>query len=430
MPEPCRIIGVLDNGAESLSAAALAHLRAADLVIGTERTLSLCNDYLSPRAVRRDLTGRLTEIPGWIDAARAAAQRTVVLATGDPLCHGIGEYLIGRLGLAACEVIPNVSTVQLACARLGLSWHQMVICSVHGQDAGEWTPGAGPEHGLYALRAAIARHDRLAVLTSPQNTPDRIARLMVAEGLIGTHTLAVAECLASSQEQVIGPLTPTEAASRSFAVPNVLILWRNAPREHRILFGSPDADFVQRKPDKGLITKREVRAVSLAYLSLRRNSIVWDIGAGSGSVGLEAAQLCSQGHVYAAEKNAKDVAIAWENRDHRATHNYTLLHTEAPAGLEPWPDPDAVFIGGSGGKLSRLIPYCLGRLRAGGSMVMNFVTLENLCLAVATLQTLPAEWQITQLQVARSHPLQQKHRFVPENPVWIVAAEKNKEDAS
>ena len=424
MTEPCRIIGVLDNGVKGLSAAALAHLRAADLVIGTGHTLSLFSDYLSPRAVRRDLTGRLTEVPRWVDGARAAAQRAVVLATGDPLCHGIGEYLIGRLGLAACEVIPNVSTVQWACARLGLPWQHMTLCSVHGPDAGEWTPGAGPEHGLYALRTAIAHHERLAVLTSPQNSPDRIARLLLAEGLTTTHTLAVAERLTSSEERIIGPLSPTEAASRSFTAPNVLILLRHAPEEHKVLFGFPDHGFAQRKPHKGLITKREVRAISLAYLGLRRDSIVWDIGAGSGAVGLEAAQLCSTGHVYAAEKNAKDIAIASKNRSKRAVHNYTLLHTEAPAGLDPWPSPDAVFIGGSGGRLSDLISYCLGRLRSGGSMVMNLVTIENLGATVAALQALGTEWRAAQLQVARSQPIQHKHRFVPENPVWIIAAEK------
>ncbi|MGF1614949.1 MAG: precorrin-6y C5,15-methyltransferase (decarboxylating) subunit CbiE, partial [Gammaproteobacteria bacterium] len=426
MAEPCRIIGVLEDGTHSLCAAARGHLSAADLVIGTQRTLSLIGDCLPTHTVRRDLTGRLSEVPGWIDAARTAAQRTVVVATGDPLCHGIGEYLIERLGSASCEIIPNVSTIQLACARLGIPWHRMRIASVHGQDAGEWVPGAGPEHALYALLVTLAHYERVAVLTSAHNTPDRIARLLVAEGWSTTHTLTVAERLASSQERIVGPLSPSEAASRSFAAPNVVLLCRHVPRAHRVMFGLADESFAQRKPNQGLITKREVRAVSLAYLGLRRNSIVWDIGAGSGAVGLEAAQVCSQGHVYAAEKNAADVAIAWGNRRQCGIHNYTLLHTEAPAGLDTWPDPHGIFIGGSGGRLSEVIAYGLGRLQVGGSMVMNLVTLENLWLAITTLQTLRTPWRVTQIQVARSHPIQHNHRFVPENPVWILTADKDR----
>jgi precorrin-6Y C5,15-methyltransferase (decarboxylating) len=183
---------------------------------------------------------------------------------------------------------------------------------------------------------------------------------------------------------------------------------------------------MQRTPEKGLITKREVRAVSLAYLGLRANSIVWDIGAGSGAVGLEAARLCPDGYIYAVEKNTDDNTIAATNRSRLGVHNYTLLHAKAPQGLDTWPDPDAVFIGGSGGELAELIGYCLRRLKGDGMLVMNFVTVENLATAIETLKQEQARWHMTQIQTARGRPLLHMHRFAAENPVWIVAAQRGK----
>ena len=427
-PSPARIVGVLDDGAASLTATALAHLRHADVVIGGHRTLALFEDDIAPRARRLDLTGRLTEVPEWIRAARADRLQVVVLATGDPLCHGIAAYLASHLCIEAIEVLPNVSTLQLACARVGLAWQEMKIVSVHAADAGEWTPGAPPAHGLHALAQALRAHDRLALLTSPHNTPDRIARLLLAEGLGEQFQMAVAERLCSADEQVHATLTPAEAAGRRFADPNVVLLWRLQPRPQPVLFGLPDAAYEQRQPDKGLITKQEVRAVSLARLQVRADSRVWDIGAGSGSVGLEAARLCRAGHVWAIEKNEADHAIALRNRAAFGVANHTLVLGRAPEGLDGWPDPDAVFVGGSGGELAALIVLCLRRLRPGGRLVMNLVTIENLATATAALTDCGAQWDVLQLQAARSKPILQMHRLAAENPVWIVCAQRGAGD--
>ena len=207
-----------------------------------------------------------------------------------------------------------------------------------------------------------------------------------------------------------------------FAELNVVLLWRAQPRPQPVRFGLADSTFEQRQPEKGLITKQEVRAVSLARLQLRADSVVWDIGAGSGSVGLEAARLCPQGHVFAIEKNEADHAIARRNHAAFGVSNYTLQHGKAPEGLEDWPDPDAVFIGGSGGELAGLIEQVLGRLRPGGRLVMNFVTLENLATATQALQSLNADWDVLQLLAARSRPILHMHRMAAENPVWLVCA--------
>lgn len=430
-PNPCRVIGVLDDGAASLAATAMACLRSADVVIGGARTLALLAHEIKPGALRHDLTGRLKDVPGWVRAARADHLACVVLATGDPLCHGIAPYLAQHLCVQALDIQPNLSTLQLACARIGLAWHDARIVSVHAKDAGEWQRGATPEHGLYALAQALRAHSRLLVLTSPDNSPDRIARLLEAEGLGGDFLMAVAENLLQPEERVLAELAPRDAANMRFAALNVVLLWRVTPLPRPVRFGLADSEFVQRQPDKGLITKQEVRAVSLARLQLREDSVVWDIGAGSGAVGLEAARLCPRGHVYAIEKNEADHAIAAQNHAAFGIGNYSLVQGKAPDGLDAWPDPDAVFIGGSGGELAALITGVMRRLRPGGTLVMNFVTLENLATATAALQALEGEgtepclhWDVVQLQAARSKPILHMHRMAAENPVWIVCARR------
>lgn len=422
----CHVLGVLDDGVSSLSERALAALRQADVVLGASRTLALLRAELQPRCRSLDWGSQLSQLPAWIREAQSAGQRCVVLATGDPLCHGIAAYLASRLCLEALEIVPNCSTIQLACARIGLPWQDLRIVSIHHKDAGEWVPGAPPSHGLYGLRQALALHDRVAVLTSPANSPDRIARLLLAEGLDDCLQLAVAERLCRLDEKVWTGLSAQQLSAMRFDGPNVVLLWRALPRPSEARMGWADHQYHQRQPEKGLITKLEARAVALARMGLSADSVVWDIGAGSGSVGLEASRMAERGHVWAIEKNEADHQIAWRNAREQQRHNYTLRHGKAPDGLDAWPDPDAVFVGGSGGELASLIDLLLARLRPGGRLVMNFVTLENLGTAMAALRPLEEDWawDVVQLQASRSKPILDLHRMAAENPVWLVCVRK------
>lgn len=423
MSKRCQIIGVLDNGCSGLSAAALTCLQEAEVVIAASRVLNLFAETIE-RAEGKDLTGNLSLVPEWINAALATQKKVVVLATGDPLCHGIASFLTKKLGADKLEIMPNVSSIQLAFARIGIAWQDAKICSVHSKDAGEWQRGSGADHGLYALLQAINQHDKLAILTSPENNPARIARMLVMENMADDFNMIVAENILCDNEKLFQNLSIAELAEQEFTGNDVVILCRVQEKTAELLFGYADHEFKQRKPDKGLITKREVRAVSLARLQLTANSIVWDIGAGSGSVGIEAAKLCAQGHVYAVEKNAADFAIATENARNFGLHNYTLTENKAPLGMQDWPAPNAVFIGGSGGELAELIALCLAKLQANGCLVMNFVTLENLNTALEALKQNGANWDITQLQASRSQPILHMNRMQAENPVWIVCAQK------
>jgi precorrin-6Y C5,15-methyltransferase (decarboxylating) len=422
VPQPtCTVVGILDDGWHGLSGSARDCLRAAALVIGVERTLQLVRPELAANCELRPLDGALAQCPGWIRDALAAGRSVAVLATGDPLCHGIGSSLIDRLPGLPVTVLPAPSTLQIACARFGKAWQDVKIASCHSQDAGEWIVGATPGHGLYPVLRAIALHRRVFVFTSPANDPARLARALLTVGHGDELRLSVASRLLLPDETLHPGLSAATAATMHFAEPSVVLVERDELSAEPA-FGREDDDYLQRTPASGLITKLEVRAVSLAKLRLAAAATVWDIGAGSGSVGLECARLAPHGHVWAIEKNAADAAIARANAARLRTGNYTLIEGRAPAGLAGWPDPDAVFIGGSGGELGELIHLILGRLRPGGRLVMNFVTLENLATATSTLQAGGADWQVVQLQTSRSQPILGLHRLAAQNPVWIVTA--------
>ncbi|BAL26439.1 bifunctional cobalt-precorrin-7 (C(5))-methyltransferase/cobalt-precorrin-6B (C(15))-methyltransferase [Azoarcus sp. KH32C] len=420
----CLILGILDDGWDGLSAAGRERLAASRVVIGARRTLDLVAPHLGAEVELRDMDGALGKTPEWVRTALGDHLPVTVLATGDPLCHGIARLLIEKIGAASVEVLPAPSTIALACSRLNKTWQDAAIRSCHGADAGEWFDGATPGHGLYGIVRAVAEHARVAAFTSPANSPDRVARALLAAGYGDDVRISVAARLCLPDEAVFADLMLAEAAAREFPDPNIVVIDRVAAPAPRAVFGFEDGDFVQRQPEKGLITKLEARAVSLAKLGLRADSLVWDIGAGSGSVGLEASRIARLGHVWAIEKNTGDAANARENAKRLQATNYTLVEGKAPEGLDAWPDPDAVFIGGSGGELAQLIELSLARLRPAGRLVMNFVTLENLATATGALAAAGADWEVTMLSAARSQPILDMHRLAAQNPVWIITARK------
>ena len=277
---------------------------------------------------------------------------------------------------------------------------------------------------------AIALNPRVALFTGPDNNPARLARALITAGYGDEVKLSIACRLLLLDETVFSGLAAVDVENRQFPEPNVVLLERSATATHPHFapaFGLEDIEYIQRSPEKGLITKQEARALSLAKLRLKPDAIVWDIGAGSGSVGLECARLAPHGHVWAIEKNEGDAANARANAARFRIGNYTLYEGKAPAQLDTWPDPDAVFIGGSGGELGELIRLILARLKPAGRLVMNFVTIENLAGATAALKDAGAVWDVVQLQASRSQPILDMHRLAAQNPVWIVTASKENE---
>ncbi|MCK4492831.1 MAG: precorrin-6y C5,15-methyltransferase (decarboxylating) subunit CbiE, partial [Methylococcales bacterium] len=252
--KPCQILGVLDNGIDSLTPTTLAILQQADVIIGATRTLRLFESHIK-YAEKKDLTGRLKNVPDWIQVAQKNNKKIVILATGDPLCHGIAHYLIKKLGQEAIEVSPNVSTITLAFSKFKMVWQDAKIISIHSKDTGEWQHDSDHNHGLYPLRQALLYENKLAILTSPENTPARIARLLMTAGLQTEFEIFIAQDLLMNSEFLIQNQSIEFIAQHSFNGNNVVILQRKQPCKTAVIFGLADECFKQRKPDKGLITK-------------------------------------------------------------------------------------------------------------------------------------------------------------------------------
>jgi precorrin-6Y C5,15-methyltransferase (decarboxylating) len=177
-------------------------------------------------------------------------------------------------------------------------------------------------------------------------------------------------------------------------------------------------------PKKGLITKREVRLLSLAQLAIRPTSVVWDIGAGSGSVAIEAALLAYEGRVYAIELDPEGVDICRDNLRTHAVDNVRVVAGRAPEALDGLEAPDAVFVGGSKGSLGEILDVAFGRLQPGGRLVVNAITLENVAEAYQSLRGLGVVPEVTLLNVARGEPLAQYLRYEALNPIHIFAVSK------
>lgn len=191
--------------------------------------------------------------------------------------------------------------------------------------------------------------------------------------------------------------------------------------------GLPDDAFAQKRPRKGLITKSEARAVSLYKLGLTRGSIVWDVGAGSGSVALEAALIASDGMVYAVERDAESLAMLRRNLQRLGPANVAITPGDAPAALADLPSPDCVFVGGGGGKLTAILECAASRLNAEGRIVVNLAAMERALQAHACLTALGFDAELTQISAARAKPLPDGAlRLAAQNPVFIVAANRTR----
>lgn len=188
------------------------------------------------------------------------------------------------------------------------------------------------------------------------------------------------------------------------------------------IFGLSDDIFTPRRPGSNVITKRDVRAVSLAHLGLHQHTILWDIGSGTGSVAIEAAHLASAGHVYAIECNSEALAAIYANCRRLNAPNVTVIAGRAPQVLHDLPDPDAVFIGGSGGALTAILEVVQARLQPDGHLVVNLATIEHLSEAVEHLRQSAWEWECTLVNIAHTQQILDMTRFAAINPVFVLTA--------
>lgn len=402
---PVIVVGMGDDGPAGLPAATLAEIERAEVLCGGERHL---NSFPTHPAERIVLKGGLDGPLAGIERAWQNGRRVVVLASGDPGFYGIGKALRQRLGAAALRIVPAPSSVALAFARLGEPWQEAVVLSAHGRP-------------LEAMLGPACAAARFAVLTDERNTPSVIARALLDHGMEDAPA-AVCEHLGSARERVVrAPLSVI--AEQEFAALNVLVVLRDPAnvRWGRPLLGLPDNAYAH---ERGMITKAEIRAVTLSRLRPWDARVLWDIGAGSGSVAIECAAHMPHGTVYAVERDARQLEHLRGNVRRFQAGNVRVIAGVAPQVLDGLSAPDAVFVGGSGGQVRELLTAIAGRLARGGRVVLNLATLEHLAAAQGWLRSAGWTADITQVAVNRSTPVGSVTRLAALNPVFILTGEK------
>lgn len=399
MGRTIKLIGIGANGKASLLPMYETWINESECLIGGERQLAFFPDYLGEKIL---IKGGLTTL---VNDLKNETRNIVILASGDPLFYGIGSFLASKVNL---EIYPNISSIQLAFAKLGERWHDAKFISVHGR-------------ALEGLAQKVDGEEKVALLTDEENNPAKIATYLLNYQMT-EYRAFVAENLGGEEERC-RHFTLAEMAVEQFSPLNIVILKKES--EGPVWsFGIDDQEFSQRKPEKGLITKKEIRILSLSALQLKKDSTVWDIGTCTGSMAIEAARIATEGKVFAIEKNEQDLQNCLENQKKFRT-DFTVVHGKAPDHLDQFADPDAVFIGGTAGNIDDIIDICCMRLRSNGRIVLNAVTIENLMHAIHRFKHNQMNVDITLAQLSKSKPILELTRFEALNPIYIITAMKN-----
>lgn len=403
-PRPVTLVGMGDDGRAGLSPRAAEAVARARVLAGGERHLAAFPDSSAERIVLgKGLDAALARL-----AALAEDGAVCVLASGDPLFFGIGARLAEALGPGRMEILPHPASFQWAFARLGLPWEDAALLSLHGRP-------------LDGLAARLRRHAKAALLTDAHRTPAAIASHLSSWGETG-WTAWVCERLGGPEERVRSFRLEALAACADVDPLNVLVLqrdpgWRPPP----LVPFLPDGAFSTRN---GLLTKREVRLVALGALALSERSVVWDVGAGSGSVAIEAALLACEGRVHAVERDPEMLGHLERNVRAHGADNVRIVAGAAPealVGLEP---PDAVFVGGSGGALDAILGRALDALRPGGRLVVNAALLDTLEETRRFCADRALSPEVTLASFARGAPIAGRVRLDPLAPVHVVTVTK------
>jgi precorrin-6B C5,15-methyltransferase / cobalt-precorrin-6B C5,C15-methyltransferase len=382
---------------------------AAHVLVGSPRHLEFFPSYAGDRLILGDITQTIQQIQSYIQADRLV----VVLTSGDPLFFGLGRLLLAHFPAEILTFHPHVSSVQLAFSRLKISWQDAQVVSVHGR-------------ALDCLESLLHKGvTPIAILTDAANNPIAIARLLASLNLPTKYRIWVCENLGGSDECVSEFLESSDR--QEFAALNVVVLVKQAQiapvSKYLPSLGIPDAEFHCFNDLPGLITKKEVRVLSISELALSPQQVIWDIGAGTGSVTIEMARLSPSSQIFAIEKNAAGVTLIRQNCDRFGVKNVQVIAGSAPKALIDLPAPDRIFMGGSSGKLVEILGICRDRLRSDGVMVANFASPEHLYVAMQWLKQNGFEVQLLQVNLARSVPIGSSDdisRFSPLNPVTIL----------
>ena len=345
--------------------------------------------------------------------SRLVEMDVAVLASGDPLFFGIGRTLLDKFGPERVSIHPALSSLQFACACFREPWDDVSVVSLHGREA-------------VGLAAKVMAHDKVFCFTDRVNSPDMVSQSVRdacaginAFDLAADYTVWVGENLGQDDERITKGTLP-EIAEAKFADLNVMLLKRpQLESVNEVVFGLGEEEIDH---SRGLITKDEVRAASLHQLRLPSRGVLWDVGAGSGSVGLEAARLCPELQVYAVERNLEELANIRANCRKFGVYNLTVIEGAAPAALEGLPNPDRVFVGGSGGNLAGIIEFAAARLPKGGRLLVNGVIEKTKNDAPLLLHEQGLKVTISEIAIQRRNFPENSEKTM--NPIAMMVGEK------
>ncbi|QDS92543.1 Precorrin-6Y C(5,15)-methyltransferase [decarboxylating] [Roseimaritima multifibrata] len=402
-----QIIGIGDDGQNGLTQHACHQIEQAELLLGNA---SLLKRFEIGPSERIEIGSDLDELCAAVE--KVGNRRAVLLASGDPLFYGIANFLCEKLGKDRFEVLPHVSTMQLAFARVMESWDDAYLSNLATQP-------------LDRVVDTIRTSERAGLFTTDEITPAVVAEALL-DRRINYFTAYVCENLGTPAETV----TQAELGDlkgQTFAPLNVMVLVRKrgaadrpSGSERRRRFGNPDDMFLQSRPKRGLITPAEVRCIALAELDLMPESTLWDVGAGSGALAIEAAGLAHLGKVYAIEMDAEDYGLMVENAARFECPNLVPIHGQAPEAWADLPIPDAIFVGGSGRMVPDLVRDAIQHLGEQGRIVINVSSPDNLLAVQQQISAAGLKPEVRMINIARGHDQLDRTRFEALNPTFLI----------
>lgn len=398
------LIGI-GSGVSTLTAEAISFLQTSNVACGATRMLKLCDTLIADGCERiaEYWPDRIADF--LVERKRKEEHIQVsILYSGDVgFYSGAGSLLNvleSRHEQLDIVLYPGLSSVQLFSSKVKKPWQDWILASAHGRScdyAGELRKGKDT-----------------FFLTGGVNGVKDISRIMKDAGLGGLRVW-IGENLALPDERV-SEMTVNEATETSFSGLSVMLV--EGMDDPYPLMGIPDEAFIRGKVP---MTKRDVRLAILSRMNIRPEMTVWDVGAGTGSVSVEAARLAAGGHVYAVEVKPEGCALIEENRKAFHLTNLNIVEGRAPEALEELPLPDVVFVGGSTGSLVDILRVCVER-NPGVRIVVSAIVLETLEEAIHAFKDLGREPDVTQIQSSNAKKIAGKNMMLAENPVFIIYA--------
>ena len=407
--EPIEIIGI-GLGKKDLTAAHIKIIQSADLLVGGRRHLLMFADH---KGATLPITGAIEQVIEQIKE-QMVNKKVVVLASGDPLFYGIGSTLAKHIDKKHLLIHPNISSVSAAFAAIGEPWHDARVISLHGKACKDFP------------FSSLGKEAKVAFLTDRTMDPAYIASMLLRQELSGFKFCVLENLGDETREKISWFDNYRRVCELDFDHPNIVILLKSGhPRQNVSPETHIGMDDTLYRHSKGLITKSEIRSITLSKLELiRKDHILWDIGSGSGSVGIEAATLIPWGFVFAVEKNQARIPDIIHNIQMFNQSNIKILNLDFPKGADQLSDPDRIFIGGGGSHLEQILATCCGRLKERGTIVINTVLIQNMETAIRVLKQNRFSFEMVHVQVSRSKPMPYGDRLEPLNPVWIISGRK------